>query len=201
LVSDIFGCTLYLLALINPVSKIFILSVFSKKFSPLQIRSISFRSSVIALLILLVFAFAGNIILTVVFHVQLYSFQIAAGVILFVMGFKALSKGIFYEIDSAARVPEVSVVPLASPMIAGPATITAVTTFAVQYPMAVVLISTTIAIAVNLGFMLISRWISKFLTRLHLMEALIRITGLIVATMAVQMVLNGAGNWFGALTK
>lgn len=197
--ADIVSTSLYLLALINPVSKIFVLSVLGRRFKAAQLAAVSVRATVIAFLILAVFAAAGNLILTRVFHVQMHSFKIAAGVILFIMGVKALFKGVFFEIDPRAGAVQASIVPLASPMIAGPATITAVTTFSAEYGLAVVLTATFFALAANLGVMLATRAITKFLTRTHLMEALIRITGLVVATMAVEMVLSGVAAWLASL--
>jgi multiple antibiotic resistance protein len=197
--GNLLNCTLYLIALINPVSKIFVLSVLEKNHSRGEIRSASLRSSVIAAVILFSFAVIGNIILKNIFHVEIYSFKIAAGVVLFVMGFRALFKGVFFETDSGANLSDISIVPLASPMIAGPATITAVISFSAEYGIYMASASMLMALSVNLLIMLSSSYISKFLQRYHLMEALIRITGLIVATIAVQMVLSGITSWIGTL--
>jgi len=73
------GCTLYLIALINPMSKVFILSVMAKDLPPQELRSLVLRSSVVALAILLVFAIVGSPLLTAVFHVEIYSFQLVGG--------------------------------------------------------------------------------------------------------------------------
>jgi len=81
------------------------------------------------LCILLAFAVVGSPLLTAVFHVEVYSFQIVGGLVLFLMGFKALSHGTFYEESDTKSLVEMAIVPLASPMIAGPATITAAMTF------------------------------------------------------------------------
>lgn len=194
--SNLLNASLYMLAIINPVSKIFILSMFSKQAKPYELEKISIRSTVIAFLILTIFATTGNIILSKIFHVELYSFKIAAGIILFTMGFKSLFKGVFFEVDEKAKLTDLSIVPLASPMIAGPATITVVISYSVEYGLLLTFISTILALGVNLIIMLLSKYISDFLSKYHLMEALIRITGLIVATIAVQMVLMGFSTWY-----
>jgi multiple antibiotic resistance protein len=197
--NNLLNCTLYLIAVINPVSKIFILSTLSKESEPKEIRDISVQSSVIAIMILLIFAAIGNIILGNIFRVELYSFKIAAGIILFVMGFKALFKGIFFETERTAKLSDISIVPLASPMIAGPASITAVISFSAEYGLYVASAAMIIAISINLLIMLLSKPIGGFLLKYNLMGALIRISGLIVATIAVQMVLIGLKSWYQTL--
>lgn len=194
--KNLIDCTLYLIALINPISKLFILSVLLKDAKPREIRNISIRASVIAILILFLIAVAGNVILTRVFHVELYSLKIAGGIILFIIGLNALTKGIFFEIDKKTKLEDVSIVPLASPMIAGPGTITAVISFSAEYGFYLTTNAMILAVCINLLIMLSSKFISEFLHKYHLMEALIRITGLIVATIAVQMTLTGITNWY-----
>ena len=51
------------------------------------------------------------------------------------------------------------------------------------------------AVAVGFVLMLFSRPFSKLFQKLHLVGPLIRITGLIVSAVAVQMILDGAGEW------
>ena len=113
--------TLYLLALINPVSKISILSVFTEKAERKDISSISFRSTVAALLILLLSMFAGRLVFNKIFQVDFYSLKITGGIVLFWVGFGALRKGVFFEQMVHEQFSDVSLVPLACPMIAGPA--------------------------------------------------------------------------------
>jgi multiple antibiotic resistance protein len=189
--SALFNSVLALLALINPVSKIFILSTLAEGEEPGKLKRISVRSSVIACCILVSFALVGKFILQVLFHVQLYSFQIVGGIVLFIRGFQALNKGLFFEVESNQKLEDASIVPLASPMIAGPATLTAAISFPVKYGLIVTLIAIIIAVIVNFWVMLSSQKIAAVLQKHNLMGALIRITGLIVATIGVQMMLEG----------
>lgn len=184
-------CTLAFLALINPVSKIFIMSTLLEKNDPRELRKVAIRASMIAIVILLLFALGGDIILRNVFHVQLYAFKIAGGLVLLYRGFEALNKGVFFEFDEKIRLADISIVPLASPMIAGPAAISASLSFPVKYGLAVALIAIVVSVLINLLIMLYAKVISTFLTRINFMEASIRITGLIVATIGIQMVLDG----------
>lgn len=197
--DSLLSATLYLLALINPVSKIFVLTTLSKQMDARQLRRLSVMASAVGLAILLVFAFTGKIILTRVFHVEIYSFQMVGGLVLFFVGYRALTKGVFFEAPNAEQLEEMSIVPLASPMIAGPATITASVAFSVQHDHWLTSAAILLAVAANLGVMLISGVISRVLIRYNLMGALIRITGLIVATIAAQMVLDGIHGWYRTL--
>jgi len=80
-------------------------------------------------------------------------------------------------------------------MIAGPATITAAVSFPAKYGLSITALSIIAAVAVNLFIMLLSPGITGSLIRHNIMGALIRITGLIVATIGVQMILDGFGEY------
>jgi multiple antibiotic resistance protein len=195
-IGDILTNSLYLLALINPISKICILSVFSKEMeSQREMNIIVVKSTFIALMILFMVMMCGDFIFKSFLRVDLYSLKIAGGIVLFWVGFKALSKGIFFETSTQNKLAEISIVPLASPMIAGPATIAAVLPMAVSNGMKVALGAVLVAVMVNMVLMLMSKPLGAILTRFNVMGALIRITGLIVATIGVQMTLSGFSVW------
>lgn len=187
--------TLYLLALINPVSKISILSVFTEKADRKDISSVSFKSTIAALFILLLSMFAGKLVLNKIFHVDFYSLKIAGGIVLFWVGFGALRKGVFFEHTINERFSDISLVPLACPMIAGPATITAVIALHINNGTVQTVVSVFCAIFINLLLMRLSIPIGNILQKFNILGALIRLTGLIVMTMGVQMILDGISLW------
>ncbi|WP_020614598.1 MarC family protein [Sediminispirochaeta bajacaliforniensis] len=189
--NDFFNSFLILLALINPISKVFVIATLSKEYPHGEVNRVVFRSSVIAMAILLIFGLTGNFILNKLFHVELYSFKLAGGFVLAVRGYTALNKGLFFELSHGQKLHDASVVPIASPMIAGPATITASVSLQTMYGIGSVLTAIVTVIAVNMIVMLFSEQIGNVLNRYNLMGALIRITGLIVCTMGVQMMVNG----------
>jgi multiple antibiotic resistance protein len=80
-------------------------------------------------------------------------------------------------------------------MIAGPATIAAALPMAVSHGFGISFTAVAIAVSVNMVFMLLARPIVNILVRFNIMGALIRITGLIVATIGVQMILSGITKW------
>jgi len=193
------SCFVAILALVNPVQKIFVITSLQSQFTDKELKYLSLKSSLTAFIILVLFLFLGQVIFNYVFHIQLYAFQVTCGVVLFYNGITGLQKGVFIQVDQNVKLQDLSTVPIAMPMIAGPATITAAVTFPAHYGREITIISIFLALSINLLFMLYSRYIGNILTKLNFMNALIRITGLIVATIGVQMVLTGITNFIVTL--
>lgn len=190
-VNLILSCFVAILALVNPIQKVLIISSLQERFSREELHYISVKSTVTAMLILLFFLYLGELTFTYVFRVELYSFQITCGAVLMYNGLSGLLKGFFFKVDDHIKLPDLTTVPIAIPMIAGPATITAAVTFPVQYTRWVTILAIVMALAVNLFFMLEARRIGNFLIKYNFMNPLIRIIGLIVATIGLQMVFDG----------
>ncbi len=184
------GCFVAFVALVNPIQKVFVVTSLHKQFGEKAAKSISIRASFTALAILLFFLFVGRVVFSYVFHIELYAFQITCGIVLFYNGITGLQKGFFFKLDDSMSVKDITAVPIAMPMIAGPATITAAVTFLAEYGQVVTIISIVAALGVNLVFMVYAGIIGKVLSRYNLMNPLVRIFGLIVATIGVQMVFN-----------
>lgn len=187
--------TLYFLALINPASKIFLLSTMQPQYSWKELRAVSLRSTLVAFLILLVLSASGTYLLVNVFHVEIYSLNVAGGIILFLLGLSAVTRGRFFEETAFSKVSELSIVPLASPLIAGPGTITASIYFASVHGFPVTMACVSLALLVNFFIMLSSLHIGHWLEMVNATGPLVRITGLIVCAVAVQMVLSGLAEW------
>ena len=96
-VKMILACIVALLALVNPVQKVLIVTSLQERFSPKELRYISIKSSITAALILIFFLFLGEVTFSYVFHVELYSFQITCGAVLMYNGLSGLLKGFFPE--------------------------------------------------------------------------------------------------------
>ena len=139
------------------------------------------------MLILIFFLYLGQVTFSYVFRVELYSFQITCGAVLMYNGLSGLLKGFFMKVDEHIKIADLTTVPIAIPMIAGPAAVT----FPVQYSRFVTIVAILLALAVNLFFMLKARRIGSFLIKYNFMNPLIRIIGLIVATIGLQMVFDG----------
>ena len=184
-------CALALIILVNPVSKIFVVSTFEEKTSFSEIRKVIIKASIIAMGILFTFAIGGDFVLKSLFNVNIYSLKIVGGIVLLLKGYQALSRGLFFETSATQRLEDVSIVPLASPMIAGPATIAASVSFPSIYGLSTVLLGIIAVVLFTGVVMFLSKRICSVLARFNIMGALIRITGLIVATIGTQMALDG----------
>ena len=187
--------TLYLLALINPASKVFLLSSMDPPYSWRDLRAVCVRSTLVAFLILSILATIGNLLLASVFQIQIYSLRIAGGLVLFMVGLNAVRNGRFFEEGALGRVSDISVVPLAAPLIAGPGTMTAALSYASIHGVTTTIVCLALALLANLLIMLTSLHVGRGLEKINATGPIIRITGLIVAAVAVQMILNGIGEW------
>ncbi|MDO9541668.1 MAG: MarC family protein [Kiritimatiellia bacterium] len=188
--------SIYFLALINPASKVLLLSSITPPLSRRLIWEISIKATLAAFGILVLLSTCGHLLLSDLFHVEIYSLRISGGIILFLFGLKAVQQGRFYENASHRSSPaEMSIVPLGAPLIAGPGTITASIAYTSEHGVVTTLLALLVALLVNLVLMLFSIRIGNLLERLHATGPLIRITGLIVSAVAVQMVCAGASEW------
>lgn len=194
LIMDIklfFGAFFSFLALVNPIQKLFVVFSLQDHYTAAELKRIVTRATITALGILVLFLFLGDMILTYIFNVQVYAFQVTCGVVLFYNGFVGLQKGAFLTVDRDTRIEDIIVVPIAVPMIAGPATITAVVTMPSIYGQMMTFAAVTIALFLNLIIMRNAKYIATLLVKYNILMPMIRITGLIVAAIGAQMVFNG----------
>ena len=185
---------LYFIALLNPASKVMFLSTYEPKLTRKQIFELSWKSSSAALFILITLALFGEIVLSKIFRVELYSLKITGGIVLFMIGLVAIREGHFVNRDERQKqmnFTDLSLIPLATPLIAGPGIIAAGISTAAQYGVISVIISLFFGIFINFIIMLFSAGINKVLEKLHLIGPLIRLTGLIISGVAAQMIING----------
>ena len=182
---------LIFIVLLNPVSKIVVLSSLgiTKNFN--ELKNISIRATITSMIILLLFSFTGTFILKRIFRIEIYSLQIVGGIVLFLIGLRALQKGEFFELDTHQKIKDIAVVPIASPMIAGPATITASISQSAIFGPLITSISIVSALSLNFILMILAGPINFLLKKYNLLGPLVRITGLFVASIGINMALTG----------
>lgn len=166
----------------------------------IQARTMAMRACVIASVILLVFALFGQQLLGAL-HIELDSFRIAGGIMLFLialdMVFEKRTQRREERAEKVAATPEVedvSVFPMAMPMLAGPGAIAAVMllqneaegpqeTLVVLAALAVVMVLTLLAlIAASPLMKLFGARVEAVITRL---------LGVLLAALAAQYVIDG----------
>ena len=163
-------------------------------------RAMAVRAVTIASLILLVFAAFGEALLKGL-GIDLGSFRIAGGIMLFLIALEMVfERRTQRREDRAAKVQEdhetddVSVFPMAMPMIAGPGSIATVMLLSARHPgleqHLVVLGAMATILLLTLASLLAAGPIMRLLGRK--IEAVItRILGVLLAALAVQFVIDG----------
>lgn len=178
----------------------------TKAASPAQSRTMAIRACVIAMVILLLFAVFGEQLLGAL-HIELDSFRIAGGLMLFWIAFEMVFEKRTQRREERAEkvaanpeVEDVSVFPMAMPMLAGPGAIAAVMllmneahtteqTLVVLGALLAVLFLTMMAfIAAGPLMKLLGARVEAVITRL---------LGVLLAALAAQYVIDGLKGSFG----
>ena len=199
--DQILELSLFLLAVINPVSKVAVLAALSQSHTRKELASLSIRATAIGLALLVVFAFAGQWILADVFRIHLYSIRLAGGMAILSVGLRALREGQFFTFSTESSLQDLSAAPLGMPMIAGPATIAQVITSATAQSPWIASAAVIPAMAVNLVIMLIAAQHAQSLKKAHFLGPLVRIVGLFIAAIGAEMALGGPGGLVGRNEK
>lgn len=180
---------LFFIILINPVSKIVLVNMLPDDLSHKQVIKLLVKSSIIAIFLLSAFAFAGTFILNQVFQIDIHALTLAGGIILTFIGFRSLDKGILFNHDTHKSLLDMAIVPLVSPLLAGPGTMAAAIIKSNEYNPFFITIVMMTAILIILLITNFSLTIKHILDRYNLMGALIRITGLFIMAIGLHMMM------------
>lgn len=160
-----------------------------KKVAPERRKAVLVRELGIALLIMVAFLFLGKWFLKA-FGIQEYSLSIAGGIILFIISVKLVFGG-EEETKSDPKEDEPFVVPLAIPLVAGPAALSMVMITAAQQSNKLITLGAVIvASLINSVILMASFPISNLLGKRGL-TAIERLTGMILILMSVDMIMGG----------
>ena len=187
---------LIFVVLLNPISKIILLASIEEEITPPMLIRISRQATLTAVCILVAFAFLGLFMLNTMFRIELTSLQVVGGIVLFMVGLRAIQKGEFFSLEYRSHIEEIAAVPIAAPLIAGPAAIAAAIAQSAQFNPAVVSLAIIIASFINMVLMMYSFKISRLLKKFHLINPLIRITGLLISSVGMNMALTGVRSFF-----
>jgi multiple antibiotic resistance protein len=203
--AKILSIFIALFAIIDPFGAIPLFLALTKDAPTAQKRRTAAKSCGFALVVLVIFVFAGKYILDF-FGVSITAFQVGGGVIIFMAGLPMLfayplgMKSKEAEVAESAERGEVSLVPLAVPMLAGPGAITTVVVLAEQYKIFVsklaVLGSAFLVLLLTLALFWEAERLFKMVGQTGL-NLLTRIMGLILIVLAVQYILSGVKQFFG----
>jgi multiple antibiotic resistance protein len=168
--------------------------------STVQRKAITTRAIVISAIIIVFFGVVGRLLLNSL-GIDLYAFDIAGGALLFLVAVDMLfgrpsgARETKAEEEEAMTREDISVFPLAIPLIAGPGTIATTilyvgTAMSSPFEMLAVAISVAVTLLIAWLVMRASTWIIQHVGRTGIL-VLSRILGIILAALAVQFILNG----------
>ena len=161
-------------------------------------RRMAAQACLASALILSVFALAGEAILRF-FQISMPAFQIAGGVIFFIYALQLLAlipvgiKGSAEEEEEGIRRENIALVPLATPLLAGPGAITAVLVWRQQelaggqWLLFVTILSACVVVHLILHF----ADVLQRLLGVSGIRVITRLMGLLLAVIAVQFMVNG----------
>ncbi len=187
-------------AMLNPVGNLPVFLGMVDGFDPKMQRRIARKALISAFVIVAIFSIFGHIIFNL-FGITLPAFQIAGGVIVFIMGYQLLNASDSTIHRESAKSgagdserEDIAIMPLGIPLLAGPGTISTAMNFVGSQKNLynVVLVIGVFAIICVITFLLFvsGKTISAKLNPSFL-KVTSRIMGLILAVIAVQMMITG----------
>jgi multiple antibiotic resistance protein len=188
-------------AMLNPIGNIPVFLGMVQEFDKKTQNKVALRATITAFSIIAIFCIFGHIIFRV-FGITVPAFQIAGGIIVFIIGFQMLNAK---ENPIHAQTPDekeqmmqiahdMAITPLGIPLLAGPGTISTAMNFvgAEKSMINVVLVIVIFGIMCLITYLLFvsSRVIANKINP-GMLKVVSRIMGLILAVIAIQMMING----------
>ncbi len=193
------GAFITLLFIIDPFTVVPVYLTLTERFGIAGRAQIRRKAVLIAWLILTLFALSGMKLFEL-FGITLPAFQIAGGLLLLILGVSQLnadrSKVSTVEQDEGLHRDDISVFPLATPLLAGPGAISTVILLTTRAGSTLRFVELLAAIAacMAVGFLVLrfSHHLFRLLgnTGLNLLS---RVMGIVLTAVAVQFILNGLG--------
>jgi multiple antibiotic resistance protein len=197
------GITVFMgfFAMLNPIGNIPIFLGMVQDFDKKTQNKVALRATITAFTIITIFCVFGHIIFRV-FGITVPAFQIAGGIIVFIIGFQMLNAKenpihaqSTEEKEQMMKIAhDMAITPLGIPLLAGPGTISTAMNFvgAEKSMTNVVLVVTIFGLMCLITYWLFisSRVIADKINP-GMLKVVSRIMGLILAVIAVQMLING----------
>lgn len=185
-----------LFLLMDPIGNIpFFISIL-KDIPPSRQLKIILRELLIALVVMIFFNYVGDILLSSL-QVTQYSVLISGGIILFLLSLKMIFPTQSDMQMTASGEKEPFIVPLAIPLVAGPAVLAAIILYSRQATTTSV-IAIILAWIVSTLILLSSAFLNRILGKRGIL-AMERLMGLILTMIAIQMFLEGLSQFMAAL--
>jgi multiple antibiotic resistance protein len=199
--ASLFNSFLTLLVIVDPFGNVPIFLALTKDLHPLERKRTVMKSVFAATVMIVAFALVGEYVLEF-FGVSTEAFTIAGGLLLLAIGFEMVLTGISThsrQVEEAER-ESVYITPLATPLLAGPGSMTAGILLVQQEGVYVAVLAIALALALSLLVLLNCNTIFRIIGR-DGTTVLSKIMGLLVAAIAVQMIVNGIVGVFPILGR
>ncbi len=188
--SEFLSAVILLTLVVDPFGNVPIVHAMLEEVSPARRGYVIARECAIAFVTLAVFMAFGKEVLAVM-RLSQTSLTIAGGVILFMIAIRL----VFGHPEGAFGMPgrgEPLIVPLAIPLIAGPSALATVMLLASRSPQQLGMLEGALTVTMALTSVILlagdrlQRWLGE-----RVMQAVARLTGLLLTTIAVEMLLGG----------
>jgi len=188
----IFNLVISLFAIIDPLAAIpFFITLFGKM-PPERQKKAAMDASMATLTLLLLFSIFGAMLLKAL-DISINAFMIAGGLLLLKLSMEFLEG----ELPSSRRVEHDmsdSIVPIATPLLAGPGAISTAIYFAHAYGLPATIISIFIAVSISWLCLYHASKITSLFGKNGL-KVTVRILGLITAAIAINMMVRALSAW------
>ncbi len=191
--DDVIAVAATLFFIMDPLGNIPAFQAVLKKFDPKTRAKIIARELIIAFIVLLLFLLGGTKILGFLGLTQ-PSLHIAGGILLFIIALKMVFPGTEKLYDDYDEEPYI--VPLAIPLIAGPSTIAMLLFLSSSQPQRIVewTLALFLAWLLTTFILVFSPFMLRYLGN-KVINALERLTGMILILISVQMFLDGLAQY------
>jgi len=186
-ISEFSKAALALFIIVDPFGNIPIFVGLTENVQDAQKKRVYNTATIVGVILLLVFAFAGTGILSL-FGLSIYSFEVAGGILLLIIAIRILISGSTQE--NVESPESIGAVPIAIPLLVGPGAITTTIFNIQQYDTIIAILAVLIVMAAT---WIILRYISRVYKFLGKTGSLIiaRVMALLIAAIAVQYILTG----------
>jgi len=198
---DVINTFVFLIAVIDPVGSVPVFIAVTRGYEERERLSVALRATLIAATILVFFIFVGELLLDAI-DVPLSAFEIAGGIVLFLFALTMIfgeSKP-DEEIKMVSSAKDMAIFPMAVPSIASPGAMMAVViltkneqhTIADQFVTTMVMLS---VLLITFCLLVLARFVHRWIGDSGA-SIVSRVMGLILASVAVDAVLDGAKEYF-----
>lgn len=198
-----------LFVVVDPFASIGLYLGLTQRHSGAERMAIAMKAALFATCVLLVFAFVGRQLLDYM-GIELYSLQVAGGILLTIIGLNMLKEGEepghhdampvhtggTYPLERADRPArsDPSFVPLGLPMLAGPGAISLVILQTTTFGFTVIAVAIALTMLAALVVLLIANKAQRFIGE-NGARVITRIMGLLTVAFAVQYIFDGINAW------